>query len=131
MAVISAANLVLSRRLTLRKAAEEFSISRSTLSRHIKKHKGSDNETFIYEAINDTKKIFTEVEETEIVKYLKIAANMHYGLSLKEVCKLAYSYAVANKISRIVGRKQYSRKTLANLFHAEAYRLVFTQASGY
>ena len=92
--IVEAANLVINGRLTLRKASKQFGISKSTLSRHIIKHKKKENyedEDFKYEVKYDTQKIFDHVQEKEITKYLQTAANMHYGLTVKEVRQLAFN----------------------------------------
>ncbi|KAJ8962173.1 hypothetical protein NQ318_018130 [Aromia moschata] len=52
--------------------------------------------TFEYHAHYDTNRVFSKQEEELLVSYLKQAAQLHYGLSLKEVRSLAYQYAQAH-----------------------------------
>lgn len=96
--VESAAEKVLRNELSLREAAREYQISRSTLCRHLKKHDRDSNLPFVYSASNAVKQVFTNVQEASLVAYLMQAANMHYGLSTVEVRKLAYNYANINNI---------------------------------
>jgi hypothetical protein len=53
------------------------------------------------------KQVFSTELEQHLLKYIKQAARMHYGMSKMDVRKLAYQYAAANKlnVSSAVGRK--------------------------
>lgn len=42
------------------------------------------------------KRVYTDEEEQLLVQYLQDAANMHYGLTLKQVRCFAYEYAIRN-----------------------------------
>lgn len=96
--VVEAAKLVLQGKSTLRQAASQFNVSKSTLSRHLIKHTVSGNEEFFYEAHQDVKKVFTQQQEDELASYLVESANIHYGLSTTQVRRLAFDYAEANKL---------------------------------
>lgn len=97
--VVAAAERVLSKELSLRQAAIQYKVSRSTLCRHLKKHNKDCVGPFIYSASNAVKQVFTRAQETELVRYLKQSASMHYGLSTIESRKLAYNYASVNNIT--------------------------------
>lgn len=84
---------------SLRDAAVEFSISKSTLWNYFKANKLSGNETVnVSLRKNDTDKVFTEEQEEELATYLDKAARLHYGLSKNAARSLAYEYANVNKI---------------------------------
>ncbi|XP_054261371.1 uncharacterized protein LOC128985651 [Macrosteles quadrilineatus] len=84
---------------SLRKTANEFSINKSTLWNYVKTQGKSGNESVdIKLGKNDTKKVFTEKQETELVEYLETAARLHYGLTKRETRVLAFEYASINKI---------------------------------
>ncbi|KAF2894900.1 hypothetical protein ILUMI_11272 [Ignelater luminosus] len=98
-ALTKAAGRMLNNQLTLRQAAMGYNVSKSTLCRHLKKHKASGNQDFIYSASNAVKRVFIDPQEAELNAYLKQCSNMHYGLSTNDVRQVAYNYAVANSIS--------------------------------
>lgn len=95
--VVQAAEACLSKQLSLRCAAKQYNISKSTLARHIKNHLLSGQDNFVYNNSQNVKQVFTDIQETELVNYISECANMHYGLSTKEVRRLAYDYAKVNK----------------------------------
>lgn len=92
----AAVKSILEGRLSLREAEKEFSVSKSTLARHIQSHKASGADEFIYSKKNYVKKIFSNYEEEELADYLKQAARLHYGLTKNEVKSLAFQYAKSN-----------------------------------
>lgn len=96
--VEAAANAVLQERLSLRQASIDFKVSKATLCRHLKKHRESGHEYFVYSPAQDVKLVFTKEQEEELLKYVTICAKMHYGLSTIELRKLAYNYARVNNI---------------------------------
>ena len=104
-----AANAVLQEKLPLRKAAILYGVPKSTLSRHLIKHRknkvdrasNSDSEgteEFVHEGTNKVWRVFTDEEEDALVAYLICSCRMHYGLSTKQVKCLAYDFAVAKNI---------------------------------
>lgn len=70
-AITAAAEKVINGEFTLREAAREYNVSRSTLSRHLKKHRNSGHEKFCYVASNAVKKVFSSDQENELNSYLK------------------------------------------------------------
>lgn len=96
--VEAAAIAVLQNQLSLRQASADFKVSKATLCRHLKKHRESGQEHFIYSAAQDVKLIFRKEEEDELLKYVTVCARMHYGLSTVDFRKLAYNYARVNNI---------------------------------
>jgi hypothetical protein len=62
------------------------------------KHINSQTVKFKYRASNAVKQVFNTELEQHLLKYIKQAARMHYGMSKLDVHKLAYQYAVANKL---------------------------------
>lgn len=95
--VENAVREVINSNLSIRAAASQFGIAKSALARHIEIFKKSGQNDFVYNSNYKVKQVFNEAEETELVNYLKTAARMHYGLSLANVKKLAYEYAMQNK----------------------------------
>lgn len=101
---------------SLRNAAKLHGVSKSTLMRHLTKHKESENETFKYTGSNAVWRVFSDEDEVQLVDYLVAGSRMHYGLSTKQVKVLAYEFAVANKkrypsswdISKQAGKQFYA-----------------------
>jgi hypothetical protein len=69
-----------------------------TLHRHVQAHKLSQTIKFEYKANNAVKQVFNTELEQHLLKYIKQAARMHYGMSKLDVHKLAYQYAAASKL---------------------------------
>lgn len=83
--------------LSIRKAAVTFNVPKNTLTRYVKKGKSaSDLDCVNFRPSNEHLLVFTPEEETLLKDYLKTSANMHHGLTMKEACRLAYEFAVAN-----------------------------------
>lgn len=91
-----AVNAVLDDNIKIRRAAEIYNVTKSTLAVYVKKQRESGQNNFSYTASNAVKQVFSKQEEMELEKYLKKAAKMQYGLTKKEVLFLAYSYANKN-----------------------------------
>jgi hypothetical protein len=90
---------VLQNNTKIRTAARNFGVSRTTLTRHLLKHRViPDQLAFKYEARNDVKRIFSNVEELELVEYCKQAARLHHGLTKKGILNLAFEYTNKNNI---------------------------------
>lgn len=66
------------------------------MHRHIKTFKESGENQYVYKAKFDVKKVFNDEEEIKLNEYLQTVAKMQYGLTKREVRKLAYKFAVAN-----------------------------------
>lgn len=89
---------------SIRSVAKDFGINYRTLSRYCKK--------FTSEEINNSavsrpstkigyqrnRQIFTDEQEEELEKYLLQASSVYFGLSPKEVRKLAFQLAMSNNI---------------------------------
>lgn len=77
---------------SIRDAAVEFSISKSTLWNYYKAHQKSGSETTMSVELgkNDTKLVFSKEQEEELANYLKTAARLHYGLTKNDCMPLAF-----------------------------------------
>ena len=93
--MFDAVNFVLQQKMSLSKAARHCNIKKSTLIYQLKQFKKSGKTQYSY-SHKKPKKVFSTKEELILVKYLADAANMHYGLTLKQIRFFAYEYALAN-----------------------------------
>lgn len=85
---------------SLRKAAEKHGVNHCSLLRYIRKRDESgedENQEMGYRAHN---RVFNEEQERELSKYLIRCADIYFGLSKKEVRKLAYELTVKYELSR-------------------------------
>lgn len=82
-------------KMTIGEASRHFGLKKPTLIYHLNALKRSGNADFSYNP-KKTKKVFSDAEEILLVDYLTQAANMHYGLTKKQVMTLAYGFAKAN-----------------------------------
>lgn len=82
--------------LSVRTAAKECSLSRTTLQRHYDLHKKRGDADFTYENKCSIHKVFSKEEEKSLKDYLLKASGMHYGLSKADLKRLAYQFAKAN-----------------------------------
>lgn len=64
--------------------------------RQLKTSKESGLDKFVYKKGNGIKKVFTNEEELCLVDYILKAANLHHGLTLRDVQVLAYQFAKHN-----------------------------------
>ncbi|XP_059145350.1 uncharacterized protein LOC131932460 [Physella acuta] len=84
---------------SLRKVASDCGVNYKTLQRYVKLHKTDGNiekATFGYST--QKKRIFSDEQEQVLLDYIIEASIIYYGLNLRELRKLAYEAAVANKI---------------------------------
>lgn len=81
--------------MTIGQAAKHFALKKRTLMFHLKKMKESGVQNYT-DSPKTPKRVFTNEEELLLVQYLQDAANMHYGLTLKQVRSLTYEYAIRN-----------------------------------
>lgn len=79
--------------ISVRLASKKFSVSRTTLQRHLSAFKNGGDNTFTVKNNNDVWRVFTLEEEKCLVEYLTKASNMHYGLTRHEMMVLAYEFA--------------------------------------
>ncbi|XP_053950936.1 uncharacterized protein LOC128858568 [Anastrepha ludens] len=104
--ILEAIKLVKLHKNSIRQAAKAKNIPKSTLAWHISNFDkanidvAADNvdvmKNLLKEHSTTEKTIFNAEQESVLMKYLLDASNINYGLSLKELRKLAYEYA--NKI---------------------------------
>lgn len=80
---------------SIRSAAKKFAVASTTLLRAVKRSETVDN--YQYDPNYAWHQVFNKKEEDELVKYVVTCARMHYGLSYKDVRKLAFKYASAKK----------------------------------
>lgn len=80
---------------SIRTAAKDYDVPKSTLARYVKARNLPDTSTF--GSVHTSKQIFTKAEEDHLATYLIKASHMHYGLDLKQTKELAYQFAIANK----------------------------------
>lgn len=89
----AAATLVLDQNISIRAAANAHNICHVTLTRFVKKKRENVNVVMGYKPHN---KVLSAEMETQLTNYVKTCANIFYGLTPKEVRKLAYEYAKKN-----------------------------------
>ncbi|KAJ8721078.1 hypothetical protein PYW08_006543 [Mythimna loreyi] len=92
--VKKAIEMVIQKRLSIRKAAEEFHVSKSLIGRYVKINKEKENVEVVYQPQNDVKRVFSDEEEEQLVKYCLKASKFHYGICKDDFLKLAFEYAV-------------------------------------
>lgn len=92
--VTNAVQAVIEQRMSIRKAAQFFKLSKTLIGCYVKKHKEAENVEFIYQPHNDVKRVFTDQEEEQLVNYCLKASKFHYGISKEEFLKLAYGYGI-------------------------------------
>ncbi|KAJ3666433.1 hypothetical protein Zmor_001875 [Zophobas morio] len=83
---------------SIRKAAADYNINYKTLSRFCKKvtpEELANNITKVQMGYQKPRQVFSEEEEMQLENYLKKAADIYFGLTPKEVKRLAYDYAKA------------------------------------
>ncbi|KAI9557285.1 hypothetical protein GHT06_017110 [Daphnia sinensis] len=103
-----------SKELSIRRAAEKYNISKSTVGYYCKRHSFQS----IILASNPTikrknaKQIFSRTQEEEIAEYLQSCCLLNHGLTPHETRKLAHQYAVANTVkspASWIARQEASR----------------------
>lgn len=84
--------------ISIRKAAEEFGVHCKTLERFYKKvteQELTEGKTLIKLGYKKARAVFNQEEENRLEEYLKKASDIYFGLTPKEVRRLAYDYAKA------------------------------------
>lgn len=99
---------IIRNRTSLREAANNFGVKKSTLYDRLQKYRitdqgtddsGVEEESTVVDDLADikskyaTRKVFTTKEEHELQDYLVQCSNYNYGLGYKAVRKLAYEFA--------------------------------------
>lgn len=95
-----AAEMHMNGQASLRNAAECYNLCYVSLYRYIKKknQRGRENHNPISVGYKSAKRVFSDEQESIIADYLLEAANVFYGLSTKEVRKLAFQLAVKHNL---------------------------------
>lgn len=83
---------------SLREAARERNIDKSSLSRFIKKQQKGVVDSVAWKATAKAKRIFTDEMEDELATHLKDLADQFHGLSPTKCRELAFEYADRNSI---------------------------------
>lgn len=102
--MLRAARYVFRDHKSIRQAAKEFNINYRTLARYCKKFPPAelnDNEKTLPSipvGYQKNRQVFNESQEKELVGYILQASDIYFGLSPKEVRKLAYQVALENGI---------------------------------
>lgn len=103
-AMLRAAREVKNHNKSIRSVATDFGINYRTLARYCKK--------FSTEELSDTavstpstkvgyqrnRQIFTDEQEAELEQYLLLASRIYFGLSPKEIRKMAFELAISNNL---------------------------------
>lgn len=71
-------------------------MSKTTLIRQVYKFINSGEQSFHYHHNRDKKRVFNDTEERQLVEYMETAANLYYGLSIKDIKVLAYEFSKEN-----------------------------------
>ncbi|CAH2089142.1 unnamed protein product [Euphydryas editha] len=95
--VKNAIEMVIQKRLTIRKAAEKFNVSKSLIGRYVKLNKEKENVEVVYRPQNAVKRVFSDEEERQLVEYCLKASKFHYGICKDDFLKLAFEYAIILK----------------------------------
>lgn len=97
-ALSSAIKLIKEKKFSLFGAARHFNIPRTTLRRYYECCNKEDMTLVDLHKNLSVKQVFTEEQEKMLLNYIKDAALLQYGLTLRDVKVLAYQFATANKI---------------------------------
>lgn len=87
---------VLSGQVSCKRASQTYDLPRSTLQRKVEEYK--KNQTFEMKGLGSFKPIFTRAQEEELALYIKDMESRLFGLSPKDVRKLAYQLAEKNRV---------------------------------
>lgn len=99
--------------MAVRKAAKLFHIPRTTLIRFKAKVENFGFNQVNFSPKNEHLKVFSTAQETALAQYLKQAAMMNCGLTIKEALKLAYDFAMANKTVLRKGLENWNNTKMA------------------
>ena len=94
----SAAAEVKEGKMSLRAAARDRNIDKSSLLRFMKKKENGEVKSVAWGAVAEAKRIFTDEMEEELAKHLKQLADQFHGLPPVKCCQLAFEYAAKNNI---------------------------------
>lgn len=98
----AAVQAVIDRKLSLRTVAEDYGITKSTLSRYVMKAKGAivqgeATALVIHQPKFNHAKVFDDEQERSLSEYLLTASKMHAGMTRKMLMEFAYEYAKINR----------------------------------
>lgn len=85
---------------SLRKSAEMFQLCHVSLMKYKRQKENAEANEIVTMGYNPVKKVFSDEQETEMANYLITTANIYYGLTPKEVRRLAYDLAVRYNLKR-------------------------------
>lgn len=94
--MLEAAQKVRDKELSLRQAAEQYNVPKSTLERRVtnKNKIVKENEKYL----GRYRKVFSDEQEEEIVDYILEMEKRFFGITYKELRQLAFDFASANGI---------------------------------
>lgn len=81
-------------KMSIREAAKTYGIDRMTLKRYMEKGKVDGTQRR-----SEAKLVFTKEQENELAGHVKSLDDRFYGLTIEQVCGLAFEYGVANGLS--------------------------------
>ena len=93
-----AVQLIVNNEVTIYRASKDFDILETTLRGHRNQFLESGLEKYCYKKKNDVKQFFT-VEDKLLADCILRAADLQYGLILRNIQKLAYQFGKAEKKS--------------------------------
>lgn len=91
-----AVELVRDKKASLREAEKATGVPFNSIRRHIANDSGLNGEQI--HGYKQPRRVFSTVMEQELCRYLITCSQMNHGLTIKETCNLAYSYAISNNI---------------------------------
>ena len=90
--------LVIQEKRTVRFVAGQFGTYHVTLWRYVKRRKETPEEQNMKGGYAKHKQVFTEQQEELIEDYVKLAANIYFGLASVNIRRLAYHYAAQSNL---------------------------------
>ena len=84
---------------SIRGAAIEFSVNRMTLKRYIEKYNRDQGSNYGYKKCVTINMVFTNQMEKDFSNHIKQLAKMFNGLSKEKTLRLAFEFAVENKLN--------------------------------
>ena len=84
---------------SVRSAARDFKIDRTTFQRFVNKKKADPDAVFGYVNCRLKNMVFTPQMETDLSQHIKQLAGQFYGLSKSKVQEVAYLFAKANDLN--------------------------------
>jgi len=106
-----AVKIILNEKCSYKSVSDDFNIPVKTLSRYCKNY--VNNPEIFKNSVGYTKprQVFSLIEEEELANYINKAADIYFGLSPKEVRRLAFDYA--SYLNKTNIPKSWSKNELA------------------